>query len=102
MADNMEQAIAAQKVIAKLNDYAQARSNDVARGLETPELAGVVVQKYGYGLCDAFWLVYETKGPGPTYTDVDNAVASIDPHWRETQAKRWHSKAALDVSSPRV
>lgn len=100
----MEQRIAAQKIAIKLADYTEARRRDVARGLETAELAGVLVQKYGYGLHDAFWEVFEDNksAPGPTYADVDAAVASIDPDWRQTQAKRWQSNAALDLTAQRA
>ncbi len=107
----MDRKIAKERVLRKLADYASARKSDVAKGLETKELAGVLVQKYGYGLCDAFAEVFRDEaGPAPTYTDVDKAVGSIDPNWRRTQKLRWKSEAdlasndgaaALDLSNPR-
>lgn len=76
-------------VLRKLADYAEGRKKDVARGAETPHLAGLLVQKYGYGLCDAFAEVFGAKFDGPTYGDVDRAVTEIDPQWQENAKKRW-------------
>ena len=52
------QADAATRVLAKLTEYAKSRKRDVAKGLETAQLAGLLTQKYGYGLCDAFGEIY--------------------------------------------
>ncbi len=83
----MEIEIAKDRLLRKLSDYANARKRDVDKGLETAKLAGVFVQKYGYGLCDGFNEIFEGQ-VGLTYSDVDRAVASIDPDWKETQASR--------------
>jgi hypothetical protein len=83
----------ADAIKAKLADYAQARVKDVARGAETPQLAGVLVQKYGYGLIDAFHEMFQCRADfAPTYADVDAAVANIDPDWRSTQKARWAAR----------
>ena len=44
------------RIKGDLESYAKSRMNDVARGAETPELAGLLVQKYGYGLAKALQL----------------------------------------------
>lgn len=83
----------ADRVKTKLAEYAKSRKSDVARGAETPELAGVLVQKYGYGLVDAYHAIFDKKHDfAPTYADVDAAVASIDENWRATQAARWNAR----------
>jgi hypothetical protein len=94
--------IAHEAALAKLEEYARARQKDVARGAETPALAGLIVQKYGYGLVEAFQLIAERLHDGsrigPTYSDVDRAVAMVDPDWRENQQKRWAARpASLDA-----
>lgn len=71
-----------------------ARKKDVARGAETQHLAGLLVQKYGYGLCDAFVEIFGSQFDGPTYGDVDRAVAEIDPQWQENAKKRWAGRPA--------
>jgi hypothetical protein len=80
--------------LAKLAEYAQGRISDVKRGAETAELAALLLQKYGYGLCDALAVCYPESGPCPTYHDVDRMVESIDPDWRESARKRWAAKPA--------
>ena len=37
----------------KIEEYAANRLKDVKRGAETAHLAGLIVQKYGYGMADA-------------------------------------------------
>lgn len=97
----MDQSLAAERILAKLTGYGQARKQDVAKGLETAQLAGVLTQKYGYGLCDAFSEIYREGGVAPTYADVDRVVETIDPDWRETQSARWKAKAGLDLTVQR-
>lgn len=90
------------RILGKLNGYAAARVKDVARGLEQPELAGLLVQKYGYGLVDAFAEAFpEYAGVLLTYRDVDRAVETVDPNWKATQSARWSACAGLDLSTPR-
>jgi hypothetical protein len=81
-----------------LRDYASSRKNDVLRGAETPHLAALLLQKYGYGLCDSFAAIYEGLGPAPTYHDVDILVSEIDPDWKTNADARWASRPA-DLST---
>lgn len=90
----LTQEQAKQAVLAKLADYAESRKRDVQRGAETPELAGLLVQKYGYGLVDAFVVIFDDTLPCPTYSDVDAAVVSINPDWFDTDRKRWAGRPA--------
>ena len=86
--------LARDDVLLKLADYAERRKKDVERGAETPHLAGLLVQKYGYGLCDAFDEIFGSTVIGPTYADVDRAVAAIDPEWEANMNKRWTGRPA--------
>lgn len=84
------------RVLADLKSYAQSRKRDVARGAETPELAGLLVQKYGYGLAKALDLAAELADhPAPSLMgEVDKLVAEIDPDWRENQVRRFEARPA--------
>lgn len=88
------QARACQDALTKLTEYANSRQSDVRRGAETAELAALLLQKYGCGLCDAFALCFPDSGSRPTYDDVDKAVAGVDPHWRDSARKRWAGRPA--------
>ncbi|MBW3512046.1 hypothetical protein [Janthinobacterium sp. NKUCC06_STL] len=81
---------------ADLDAYAASRKRDVARGAETPELAALLVQKYGYGLAKAVRLAAELADhPLPDLiADVDRAVAEIDQDWRVNQVLRFESRPA--------
>lgn len=92
MTDKREQAREA--TLEKLADYLQGRLANVKRGAETAGLAALMLQKYGYGLCDAFAVCYPEAGPCPTYQDVDRMVENIDPNWRESARTRWAAKPA--------
>ena len=84
------------RIKGDLESYAKSRMNDVARGAETPELAGLLVQKYGYGLAKALQLACELADfPAPSLiSEVDRYVANIDPLWRENQIRRFESRPA--------
>jgi hypothetical protein len=81
-------------VLRKLTEYAEGRKKDVARCAESPHLAGLMVQKYGYGLCDAFDEIFGRSLAAPTYGDVDRAVTEIDPQWQENAKMRWAGRPA--------
>ena len=84
-----------------MHRYAESRKKDVARGAETPELAALLVQKYGYGLADSASLAANLEDcPKPDLMkDVDQLVASIDPDWRTHQQRRFDARpAALALS----
>jgi len=99
--EQAHQKHAAMRVLHKLKTYGQMRKKDVHRGLETNQLAGLLTQKYGYGLCDAFREIFGPGDPCPTYQDVDDVVEQINPEWERTQKKRWASVAGLDLEKAR-
>ncbi|KSQ21776.1 hypothetical protein APB26_32880 [Pseudomonas aeruginosa] len=80
-------------LLRKLDEYAAGRRSDVGRGAESPHLAALMLQKYGYGLCDAAEAI-EPGGSLVKYSDVDALVEEIDPNWRENAKKRWAARPA--------
>lgn len=88
---------------ADLESFAQAREGAVQRGAENAELAGLLTQKYGYGLAKALQLAAELSDtPNSSLMgDVDRCVARIDPYWRTTFELRIQAKpAALVLTAP--
>jgi hypothetical protein len=81
---------------ADLESYARSRNDAVARGAETPSLAALLVQKYGYGLAKALKLAAELSDhPAPELTsEVDRQVEAIDPHWRTNFELRINARPA--------
>lgn len=87
---------------ADLESFALTREDAVHRGAETAELAGLLTQKYGYGLAKALQLAADLGDlPNPDLTrDVDHCVARIDPHWRTTFDLRIQARPATLVLTP--
>ncbi len=52
-----------QRLIEEFRGYAHSRKNDVARGAETPALAALLVEKYGYGMVKAAQLLDFDRKP---------------------------------------
>lgn len=83
-----------EKCSRDLAEYAEGRQIEVNKGRETPELAALLVQKYGYGMLAVLNHLSEVED-GPRIggdLNVDGAVASINPDWRESDKRRWESK----------
>lgn len=87
---------------ADLESFAHTRQAAVQRGAETAELAGLLTQKYGYGLAKALQMAADLGGvPNPSLmADVDRCVAGIDPYWRTTFDLRIHSRPAGLLLTP--
>lgn len=87
---------------ADLESFAQTRESAVQRGSKTAELAGLLTQKYGYGLAKALQLAADLGDvPNPSLiADVDRCVAKIDPHWRTTFDLRIQARPAALLLAP--
>lgn len=99
MPDNKDIATRFSKlVIRELREYADGRKGDVARGAETPALAALLVEKYGYGLAKAASLLIDASDgyikPPVVMDEVDALVAEIDPEWEAHRHLRWESHPA--------
>jgi len=92
-----------QRLKADLESYTQIRLANVERGAETIQLAGLLTQKYGYGLARALQLAAELGDvPNPSLkAEVDRCVARIDPHWDTTFKLRINAHpAGLLLTAP--
>lgn len=78
-------------IIADIRSYADARRSDIDRGAETPELAALLVEKYGAGLARALLIVGIDSGVQAT---TDLLVRSIDPEFEAHRRARWAAKPA--------
>jgi hypothetical protein len=86
------------RMIAEFERYAMDRKSDVARGAETPALASLMVEKFGYGLMKAADVLGLADSSLLTAA-VDRLVAEIDPQHRKHQQYRWDSRpAGLSIS----
>jgi len=85
-----------ERVLAELRRYAANRLKDVARGAETRELAGLLVEKYGYGLAKALAITRELAGqPVPDLAgDIERVVLDVDPDAVEHRSHRWDAAPA--------
>lgn len=81
----------------EIRGYAASRKRDVERGAETPELAGLLVEKYGLGIAKSAALiaaVFDTVAPEDLTKEVDRWVVEIDPECRVHRAQRWEARPA--------
>ncbi|MDN8102610.1 hypothetical protein [Burkholderia multivorans] len=81
------------RLIAEVRDYAQGRKSDIARGAESPALASLMVEKFGYGLMKAADVLALADSHLLT-AEVDRLVVEIDPQHRKHQQYRWDSRPA--------
>lgn len=90
-----EEKIITEKLIKQIRDYANGRKADIARGAETPTLAALLLQKYGFGLADAVNIFYDNLRASDILIQVlDEETSKIDPQWREHNKERWTGQPA--------
>lgn len=85
-----------ERVLAELRRYAANRLKDVARGAETRELAGLLVEKYAYGLAKGLAITRELAGqPAPDLArEIESVVREVDPQAVEHRRHRWDAMPA--------
>lgn len=85
-----------ERALTELRRYAANRLKDVARGAETRELAGLLVEKYGYGLAKALAIACELAGqvPPDLARDIEAVVLEVDPDAVEHRRNRWDAAPA--------
>ncbi|UGQ48474.1 hypothetical protein [Massilia endophytica] len=86
--------------IQLLENHAQLRQNAVAGGLESPELAALMLEQYGRALRDLAKALLGTMPKGLSNDDLDRIVATINPEHEATTIARYNSYATLDLSRP--
>ena len=81
----------------RLWDYTLRRQQAVQAGHETADLAGVLMQQYGYGMVETMRALL---GPDsevvatPLLAAIDQAVAHLDPEWKQHATQRWAARPA--------
>ena len=85
-----------ERLLAELRRYAGSRLKDVARGAETRALAGLLVEKYGYGLAKALNVVEEMQGRPPSDLGrlIEQVVLDVDPDAVLHRRRRWDTRPA--------
>ena len=81
----------------RLWDYTLRRQHAVQAGHETADLAGVLVQHFGYGMAEAVRALLGSDGEGvatPLLAAVEQAVAHLDPEWGPHATQRWAARPA--------
>ncbi|AXA91158.1 hypothetical protein [Massilia sp. YMA4] len=89
-----------ERLLGDLRRYAAGRRKDIDRGAETRELAGLLVEKYGYGLARALELYGDVAGVRvpSLYAELNKVVLEIDPESDVHRARRWDARpAGLDL-----
>lgn len=92
-----------ERLNAKLMEEAAMRADECRRDLEKPELGGLIIQRYGYGMAAAAEIlaaIIDARMPGKV--ECDAAAALVDPSWRENMQLRWKAQAGLDLSRART
>lgn len=93
----MDNEFVTRQLIRRVEEYAKGRTSDVKRGAETPRLAALLLQKYGYGIIDAVFVLCDNGikiDRNAVCKVVDEEVAKIDPNWEENAKERWSGKPA--------
>lgn len=93
----MDEKFITKQLIGKIKEYANGRANDVKRGAETPRFAALLLQKYGYGIADAAFVLCDNEikvDRGAIFKVVDEEVEKIDPNWQENGRERWEGRPA--------
>lgn len=75
-----------------LKDFAGMREKAVAEGLESPELAALMIEKFAEGVCST---------GKDVIAEADGYCEQIDPKYRENRQLRYRAVAKLDLSELR-
>lgn len=76
-----------------LNDFAAMRSKAVQDGLESKELAALLIEKFAEGMTAAAGV--------SVIEEADQLCSSIDPGYRNNRTLRYARVAKLDLTTPR-
>ncbi|AZQ13304.1 hypothetical protein [Shewanella khirikhana] len=90
-----------EELIQTLRRYAKGRANDVERGLESPELSALLVEKYAVGMVDAVRALSLDIDINALTKEADLLCKWIDPQSVENRALRYSRVAKLDLSTER-
>lgn len=79
-------------VIEEIRRYADERKSDVARGVETPALAALMVEKFGEGMGKLLSAIASLDGS--FMKEVDKLVHEIDPDYSKHRQSRLDARPA--------
>lgn len=79
-------------LIDEIQNYADGRKSDVARGAETPALAALMVEKYGEALAKAVHLLGADNSH--MMREIDRLVREIDPEYQKHRLYRFEARPA--------
>jgi hypothetical protein len=80
-------------LIVEIRRYAEHRLSDVARGVETPALAALMVEKFGEGIAKATQLL-GVEGCSELGREIDRLVREVDPHYPTHLQYRFEARPA--------
>lgn len=89
------------QIIETLTRYAKGRANDVNRGIESPELSALLVEKYAVGLVDAVRALQLGLDINEITRVADELCLNIDPQVKKNREIRYTNYSKLDLSKPR-
>ena len=93
---SFQEAIEVQ-LLAEVRSYADGRMSDVSRGAETPELAAVLLEKFGWGMSRAAHIIGVDSG---LMAEIDRLAREIDPDFEAHRASRWAARPASLSTTP--
>ncbi len=93
---SFQEAIEAQ-LLTEIRSYADGRMSDVSRGAETPELAAVLLEKFGWGMARAVQIIGVDSS---LMAEVDRLAREIDPDFETHRATRWAARPASLNTAP--
>jgi hypothetical protein len=84
--------ICQERLLEELRIYARGRENDISRGAETPELAALLIEKFGLGMAAAAKAL--EFNPGDLTKEMDRLCVQVDPEFNGNRQKRWAARPA--------
>lgn len=89
------------RAVQTLKQYAQARLNDCEKGLESPEISALLVEKYAWGMHEGLLAVDRDCDTSSIIAEADSLCLGIDPSHAENRKLRYTKFAKLDLSAAR-
>ena len=104
--DRVNKSSICHESLRELDDYFIGRSKDIKRGAETPAIAGLMFEKFAWGLSNGLKYLDKVLIERPSIsaviqTKADELVLELDPSYKENKQKRWNSRPAdLSFNTP--
>lgn len=88
----MNEHKAVERLRLSIQDFADGQAREVERNSESPHLAALLVQSYGYGIVHAIQVIYGEAAAQVVQSEVDHHVNNIDHQWLDHahQRRRGH------------